>query len=120
MGVGQTGRIIERADFRTALNTAVETYERRKEYKRRKNFKTVFHNMINLAICSQCKRKMRKDIANAQIENKRENAPICIACILGKPRKAIPAKSEYSKMDPSTKEKYKNFIKSAKNKQHHE
>lgn len=37
--------------------------------------------------CSQCKSKMRKSTADIQIENKRENAPICPSCICGYKRK---------------------------------
>lgn len=40
-----------------------------------------------VATCSQCKHKMKKSTADQQIENKRENAPICVACILGNDRK---------------------------------
>lgn len=39
--------------------------------------------------CSQCEQNMMKYIADIQIENNRENAPICVACILGKKRKTI-------------------------------
>ncbi len=40
-------------------------------------------------ICSQCGRHMAKHMADQQIENKRENAPICMACIMGVPRKPL-------------------------------
>lgn len=33
--------------------------------------------------CSQCHMLMKKSIADAQIENNRENAPICLGCIMG-------------------------------------
>ena len=39
------------------------------------------------SICSQCNKRMKKSLADKQIENKRENAPICQACIMGFPRK---------------------------------
>ena len=45
--------------------------------------------LIKLTKCSQCKRGMEKRIADLQIENKRENAPICVPCILGIKRKPL-------------------------------
>lgn len=39
------------------------------------------------AWCSKCKQPMNKKIHDEQIKNKRENAPICVACIMGVPRK---------------------------------
>lgn len=51
-----------------------------RDWKNRRGFSSKY------AICTQCKGKMRKDIGDIQIENKRENAPICFACIEGKPR----------------------------------
>lgn len=44
---------------------------------------------VKPATCSQCKRGMDRKTANLQIENKRENAPICIPCILGIPRRPL-------------------------------
>ncbi len=46
-----------------------------------------FH--LKPATCSQCKRGMDKKIAKLQIENKRENAPICIPCIIGIKRRPL-------------------------------
>lgn len=37
--------------------------------------------------CSQCTFGMDSHMAEQQIANKRENAPICMSCILGKPRR---------------------------------
>lgn len=34
--------------------------------------------------CSSCKKIMSYKTAKAQIENKRENAPICVGCIINK------------------------------------
>lgn len=45
--------------------------------------------------CLTCHGRMKKSTGEAQIENKRENAPICVACILGKkrnPEKALHIK----------------------------
>ncbi len=37
-------------------------------------------------ICSKCGFKMDKEMGDRQIKNKRKNAPICVACILGNKR----------------------------------
>ena len=42
----------------------------------------VKHGYGKLSKCTQCKGWMRSDIAKIQIENKRENAPICFKCLL--------------------------------------
>jgi hypothetical protein len=83
MGVGQTGRIIERG-FKRAIYEQVRLYEIAQYRKSKRNFKTF---LCALVLCSQCKRGMKKTTADIQIENKRENAPICIACIMGIKRK---------------------------------
>lgn len=44
--------------------------------------------------CSQCLRRMSKYTADEQIKNKREFAPICVACILGKPRTDHPKRCD--------------------------
>lgn len=44
---------------------------------------------LKSATCSQCKRGMDRHIAKLQKENKRENAPICMACIAGIPRRPL-------------------------------
>lgn len=81
-----TNRIIDpRKEYYNCIKSAVASYEGKKEYK--KNNKRGFQGIWNLSKCSQCQRGMRKDIAEIQIENKRENAPICQACIMGYTRK---------------------------------
>jgi len=47
---------------------------------------SLFVKNIQTVVCSSCECKMKKSTADQQIENKRENAPICVACILGKER----------------------------------
>lgn len=48
-----------------------------------------FHKLMRRksATCTQCKRGMDTHLAKTQKQNKRENAPICIPCILGIKRK---------------------------------
>lgn len=41
-------------------------------------------------VCTQCERKMSKHTGDQQVKNNRENAPICVPCILGKPRTEKP------------------------------
>ena len=87
MGVSSTNRIINPArEYKIALIRAVEQYDRKKSYKKHRGIRAM---MKSSSLCSQCKGKMRNDIAKAQIENKRENAPICIPCIMGYKRKPV-------------------------------
>ena len=52
------------------------------------------NNKFKLCICTQCKRYMDGYLGNKQKENKRENAPICIPCILGIKRKPLELKNK--------------------------
>lgn len=71
-----------------SVKRAVYSLEQEKDHKRANKYKGALkHFKCKPAICSQCKKGMRPDIAKVQKENNRENAPICFACILGKPRK---------------------------------
>ena len=42
--------------------------------------------------CTQCHRKMKKSFADLQLHYGKKNAPICIPCIEGKPRKPLNIK----------------------------
>lgn len=84
-------------------------YEQAKIMKSKMSFRNTH---VQTIICSQCQRKMRKDLGDIQIENKRENAPICMACILGKGR--TPLDKIKSKYKPETEEKFKGYIKDYK------
>jgi len=105
MTVSQTSRIINpRLAFKKQLNLEVENFERRKAARHKNCFTALTMPTIN---CSQCDRGMRKDIAKIQIENKRENAPICVPCILGIPRKK---KEKFMKhFSKDAKNKFKNY-----------
>lgn len=101
--VNSTGRILDfRRSYKKAVNLAVEAYDRKKSARSRLSFK---NRNLMLSICSQCNLRIRKDIADAQIENKIENAPICVSCIMGTPRKP-KQKLLFSK---KTQEKYKEY-----------
>ena len=47
---------------------------------------------FKLSLCTQCNRPFDRFLAEKQIENKRENAPICIPCITGIKRKTLENK----------------------------
>lgn len=69
--------------YRQIRSTEVENKKKLYNWKRK-------HGFVRFAVtCSQCKRGMRGDIAKIQIENKRENAPICAACCFGFKRKPL-------------------------------
>lgn len=48
---------------------------------------SLFQKKMETTECSMCHLRMSKHTGDQQIANKRKNAPICIPCILGKPRK---------------------------------
>lgn len=68
------------------INTAVDNYIIIKDRKQSLKDKWFRFKRKEISICSQCKLAMDSHIAIQQIENKRENAPICIPCIVGIPR----------------------------------
>lgn len=81
MSVERTNRIIDLHKKRKdAININIELNN---IYKKPK----LFTKNEGTSICSQCKHLMSKHMADQQIANKRENAPICMACIMEKPRK---------------------------------
>ena len=45
---------------------------------------------LKIAKCTKCQRGMDGHLAKLQIQNKREDAPICIPCIMGIKRKPLP------------------------------
>jgi hypothetical protein len=113
MGVGQTGRIIN-YDVRVVVDALVERYNRKQKARQQNNFKKF---LLATATCSQCKRKMRKDIADEQIKNNRENAPICVPCIMGIKRRPM---SELKKdRKHYSKESQKALVKVIKKYKHH-
>ena len=81
--------------FERELNRMVDALEKKKlryeSHKREMARKGKFGPgaMSRTVLCTQCDRSMSKYTADQQIENKRENAPICVPCILGKPRKVL-------------------------------
>lgn len=84
MSINSTNHIIDpKKAFLRELGMAIHSYEARKYAKHFHNWKIT----KCLKKCSQCKGNMRSDLAKLQIENNRENAPICMACIMGYKRK---------------------------------
>lgn len=92
MGISSTNRVIRtdnRATYRDYLQ-AVREYEIKKSVKAKRGRRyqlKVLH--FNLGTCTQCGQKFDGHIASEQIKNKRENAPICIPCIMGRKRKPV-------------------------------
>lgn len=76
---------------RAAFNGMVSDFMRVKRGKARKALEWKRDNNLcaSYATCSQCKRAMDSNMAHKQRENKRENAPICMACIMGYKRKPL-------------------------------
>lgn len=106
MGVSSTNRIINPGkEYARAVKDAVKKYDARKNKIATKT--RGFRGIWNLAKCSKCQRGMRKDIADAQIENKRENAPICIPCIMGQDR--APLEKSFKDWKPDTIKKFKSI-----------
>lgn len=106
MGIGATNRIIDPGEaYARKLNLLVKEKEREDRISRKRSFIEVGKKLM---LCSQCQRWFDAKIGKAQIENKRENAPICIPCIMGIPRrtKIIDKTKNWSK---ETKEKFKKF-----------
>lgn len=84
MGIGQTSTFIPRPASRKTLIKRKFKKLKQIEYKIRKDKK---NRDEGYTTCTQCKQKMSNHIGKIQIENKRENAPICIPCIMGTKRK---------------------------------
>lgn len=85
MSAEATNRIYDPAqDFVYQLKYAIRDYEAKKRAAAKRKS---WYLQRKPTYCSQCKKMMDKKIADLQIENKRENAPICTACICGAKRK---------------------------------
>lgn len=77
-----------KGSFETQLNIEVDRLEREKMFKKSKS--TQYKNRMFATVeCTQCKRKMSGKTGKEQIANKRENAPICVPCIMGIPRRDL-------------------------------
>ena len=110
MGVNATNRIVspKHAIYEQVRQYEAEKYKKEK-YNKRAGFKKYLVSTIE---CSQCHRKMKASIGLAQIENKRENAPICIPCIMGIPRKPLEKiieerEADMKKYSPKAREELK-------------
>ena len=87
MSIEGTNRIIDRREiYARELSRLVSEKEHERKRGIAKSFIGVGKRLMR---CSQCKRSFDAKIGNQQIENKRENAPICIPCIMGIPRKKL-------------------------------
>ena len=85
MPIYNTNRLIDPQKERLrAIRIGVARVENRLKLRSRKSLRFAF---LKTAKCTQCGFGMRKDWADEQVRNGRENAPICLPCILGKKRK---------------------------------
>lgn len=83
MSIQNTNRIISTASIqRNLLEVAVGEKLRKKRAAAKRNW-----NRPKPVLCSQCEFWMDGKIAGLQKIYKRKNAPICMACILGIPRR---------------------------------
>lgn len=89
MNADATNRIYDpKKSFMKELDRQVESRLQQKEHNRVNQYKGALkYFRVKPSFCTQCKKAMRPDIARKQIENKKENAPICIPCIMGWKRK---------------------------------
>lgn len=99
MGIGATNRIENsgkayKYQFRGAV---VKKDHEMQRNARRKRIGFLKHMHYKAAKCSKCHRGMDWKIAKLQIQNKRENAPICVPCILGIPRRPLEEVIAYNK-----------------------
>jgi hypothetical protein len=97
MGIGSHSRIensyeSRRRALRNAVDSQMQKNKKAQERKERFLKKNGLKKSDRVGICSQCNRAMSKKMADTQIENKREMAPICMACIMGVPRKPLKTK----------------------------
>jgi hypothetical protein len=105
MGTESMGRII---DPHRELMKQVDDYLKLKEWKKsHPRGLTKFLKKSKTVNCSQCKRKMSESFAKLQIENKRENAPICIPCCCGYKRRPLSEVENFTKhFSKTTKKKF--------------
>lgn len=96
MGIGATNRII---DPRRAVGQLVAIHEAEKRKRSRtKSRRNLKHFLQATSKCTKCTRGMSKKIADLQLENKREDAPICIPCILGIARRPLSVVKKDTKL----------------------
>lgn len=121
MSIRATNRIIDpEKEFQKALVAKVREYDRKKRGKNKRNFENI---IICVSECTKCNRKMNKVLAEQQIASKkyepsedetiqyvRDNAPICIPCIMGKPRSQESYAEKH--MHSETKKAFRSYIQS--------
>lgn len=89
MSVESTNRIksVKRMMFNSVDMAKEKKYL--KDFALKNPVKNPFGKGPQTSVCTQCERKMLKTVADLQIKNQRENAPICVPCILGLKRKPL-------------------------------
>jgi len=115
MSIRNTNRIIDNnLEFKRELDLRVQNATRRMRAKKNNSFSNALQQT---SVCSKCKRKMKKDIADMQIKNKDKiigwhgNCPICVACILGNKRSDLKNKIKRTSYSGKAKIDFDKFIK---------
>lgn len=114
MSIEATGRVINPIQEQKKLQSLYE-FERNRIKK--SGAKRNFVNRVKpTVLCTQCTHKMAKDMADKQLFYGRENAPICMACIMGVKRVPVKEKIKILKQreSPKAKKAFKKFIKNMK------
>ena len=121
MPIGSTSTIFnDQRDSRKIMKALVRDKEAENIARSKRGISGILKRQkIGTMICSQCKRSMRKDWGEIQIANKRENAPICMACIMGYKRKPlikvlIEARKERACWKQSTRDTLDKIFKKSK------
>jgi len=91
--------------YTTTHKILKDSIEKAVECKEKITRRKLFSKGIKVVECSSCKLNMKESTALEQIKNNRENAPICVACILGWTRNKEKGNRTKSVMDDITNKK---------------
>lgn len=118
MGMNSTNRIIDpEAQFRKELRRRVneklkKLYNKESLTRNRRDF----HKLLKATVaCTKCKRQMSKDFADKQLFYGKKDAPICIPCIMGLPRRDLSKTQLLKPQVQKSLDKIKNKKKNEKN-----
>ena len=85
--INSTNRIYNsRIEFKKKLDTQVNALLAKKNSNKHRSFRNTHIQVVD---CTKCHRKMSKEFADKQIYYGKKDAPICIPCIMGIPRRKI-------------------------------
>lgn len=107
MSTDETSRVIDpNRDTARQLGWDLIEYEAKKKAAKKRGYMWKLQPTVD---CSKCHRKMKKSIADTQIENKRKDAPICTACVCGYKRKPL-LKVIWEQRQKMDSKKFKAFL----------